>query len=182
VGAKRQAKKALELERELEAARRAHAAKAAKKTAKAERAQRAAANWEAMSPAGRRNASIATGVVFALVVGGIAWSASKDDSEGASAPSAMTTSKISDETHGEGGPFAAHDICKKFVRDRLKAPSSAKFGGFEKGDAVGGDGQYVVREHVDSENSFGAKLRSNYTCEVKVVDGTWQLVSLTGIQ
>ena len=41
---------------------------------------------------------------------------------------------------------------------------------------------YVVRGYVDAENSFGAMIRSNFTCEIcDEGDDRWPLVSLTGL-
>lgn len=56
------------------------------------------------------------------------------------------------------------------------------FGGFDDGDDITGTADhYTIREHIDAENSFGAKLRSEFTCEVRVNGDNWRLVSLTGL-
>jgi hypothetical protein len=49
--------------------------------------------------------------------------------------------------------------------------------------APGGTGRnYTVRGYVDAENSFGASIRSQYTCEIHGNgNGNWTLVSLTGL-
>lgn len=71
-------------------------------------------------------------------------------------------------------------ICHKFVRERLKSPSTAKFPTSDESTVQpisGGD--YEVTSYVDSQNAFGATLRSNYTCVVKPVEGDkWRLVDL----
>jgi hypothetical protein len=74
----------------------------------------------------------------------------------------------------------AFDACKGFVKRQLKAPSTAKFRNYyeQDGEVVvlgTGDGPYTVMSSVDSENSFGAKLRSNFTCKVTLSGGTWKL-------
>jgi len=61
--------------------------------------------------------------------------------------------------------LGAKIACKDYVKARLKAPGTAKFG-----DALvmpwKGDGCYQVSGYVDSQNSFGALLRTKYRCYV----------------
>lgn len=57
------------------------------------------------------------------------------------------------------------------VKEMLKAPSTADFPWLD-GWAIapqGGD-VYKVQSYVDAENSYGAKIRSNFSCDVIVVD------------
>jgi len=49
----------------------------------------------------------------------------------------------------------------------LKSPSSAKFPWGLKSSLISGD-KYRVANYVDSQNSFGAMIRTNYVCEVVV--------------
>ncbi|MEI3040485.1 MAG: hypothetical protein V8T90_15590 [Victivallales bacterium] len=68
-----------------------------------------------------------------------------------------------------------------FVEKRLKSPSSAKypFGAASKGAVkhIGND-VYFVKSYVDSQNSFGATIRTNFELKIKRVDNgnSWQLV------
>lgn len=55
-------------------------------------------------------------------------------------------------------------ICEGWVRDQLKAPSTARF---VDGTTTGGPTAYTVTGAVDAENSFGAKLRTDWTCDVE---------------
>jgi hypothetical protein len=58
-------------------------------------------------------------------------------------------------------------ISQQAVEKKLKAPSTAKFP-FEYDNYViykNGD-TYTVSSYVDAENSFGAKIRSNFTVEL----------------
>jgi hypothetical protein len=57
--------------------------------------------------------------------------------------------------------------CKNLVRDRLKAPSTAKFPLIERTVTKTSDGDYQVLSYVDAQNSFGAQIRSNYVCTIK---------------
>lgn len=73
----------------------------------------------------------------------------------------------------------AESACREYVSARLKAPASADFsGGVSR--AVS-DFEFVVSGEVDSQNGFGAMLRSRYTCSVRldVFDSTWALLDLS---
>lgn len=57
----------------------------------------------------------------------------------------------------------------------LKAPSTAVFPSFNEMVVNGSDGHYNVSGHVDSQNSYGATIRSNYTYNVeKDSTGKWK--------
>lgn len=74
--------------------------------------------------------------------------------------------------------YDAFNVCTQFVKARLKSPSTATFRDptANNGDTVitpSSDGQaFVITSSVDSENGFGAKLRSTYTCAVKHTTGS----------
>ncbi|MEQ9374126.1 MAG: hypothetical protein RIG68_03055 [Imperialibacter sp.] len=65
--------------------------------------------------------------------------------------------------------YEAKVVAETQVKELLKAPSTAKFSGVKdtKIEAIAGGG-YKVSGYVDSQNSFGAMLRSKYTCDVFV--------------
>lgn len=57
----------------------------------------------------------------------------------------------------------------------LKAPATAKFPTFEEMVVNGSDGRYNVSGFVDSQNSYGATIRTNYTYNVeKDPSGRWK--------
>jgi hypothetical protein len=60
---------------------------------------------------------------------------------------------------------------RQFVEKRIKSPSSADFS-FESEKSVirVNDTTFIVTGYVDSQNSFGAKLRSNYSCKITYLD------------
>ena len=65
----------------------------------------------------------------------------------------------------QNSPTQAWTLCEQFVSDRLKAPSTADFSGYSETTITGsGLGPWKVSGYVDSQNSFGAKLRSRYSC------------------
>lgn len=103
----------------------------------------------------------------------------------------LVASAGSDDEGGGGGgdsfdeqSFAAFDVCRDFVTRRLKSPGTAKFRNFHQDDGEvvvtgSGAGPYVVRSTVDSENGFGALIRSSFTCTVNHVGGeNWRLADL----
>lgn len=108
-----------------------------------------------------------------LVILGIIGSLIGGDGDGSSTPR-------------QTGPSAsmAYVMCQSFVKDRLKAPSSAKFPGmFEEtySDATTklSETQFRVRSWVDAQNSFGAMIRNNYTCTVSYTgNDNWRLDGL----
>lgn len=55
-------------------------------------------------------------------------------------------------------------LCEEAVASKLKAPSTAVFSSLTKEEL---DGRLtVVRGNVDSENGFGAMIRSSFKCHV----------------
>ena len=60
---------------------------------------------------------------------------------------------------------------RQFIEKRLKAPSTADFS-YESEKSVEkiNDTTFLVTGYVDSENSFGAKLRNNYSCKIVYLD------------
>lgn len=78
----------------------------------------------------------------------------------------------------EGSGGAAEVMCQQFVEDRLKAPTTADFDTAHSGEGP----TYTVTGTVDAENSFGAKVRSSFTCQVTYEgDERWRLDSLSGL-
>lgn len=61
--------------------------------------------------------------------------------------------------------------CEQLVEESLKAPATAEFG---ESTATRSGSEWIVTGSVDSENSFGAMLRNEFQCSVRVVDGTIQ--------
>jgi hypothetical protein len=59
-------------------------------------------------------------------------------------------------------------FAEDIVKDNLKAPSTAKVEVLSIDDL--GDNKYKVSGYVDSENSFSARIRSNFIVELKVND------------
>ncbi|MGW0938863.1 hypothetical protein [Streptomyces sp. NPDC002666] len=85
----------------------------------------------------------------------------------------------------DGKPLdeSAAVMCETFIKKRLKSPGTADFPGVASDEyaktAVLHDTKpwkYKVTGVVDSQNGFGATVRSNYVCTVSTKDDdTWTL-------
>jgi len=73
-----------------------------------------------------------------------------------------------DTTHHSADEDQVIEVCHNRVLGQLKAPATADFGG----DSVtGGEPTYTDTGYVDSENSFGAKIRTEYVCTARHTGG-----------
>ena len=71
---------------------------------------------------------------------------------------------------------SAEVMCEEFIERRLKAPGSAEY---TKPSTTKQDATYSVVGAVDSQNSFGAQVRNDYTCVIRSEgDDKWTLVDL----
>lgn len=83
-----------------------------------------------------------------------------------------------------GDEISAALMSEKFVEDKLTAPGTAKYPwsgwGSTKGHVTSlGNERYQVKAWVDAHNSFGAMIRTHYTCVLKYVgNDQWQCESL----
>lgn len=76
---------------------------------------------------------------------------------------------------------SAYTMCQQFVEDRLRAPSTADWPWVSTSDVTEhlGGGKYRVRTYVDSENAFGANVRTTIDCTVQHEEGDrWTLERL----
>lgn len=81
----------------------------------------------------------------------------------------------------EGDEGGAQVVCEDFVKRQLKSPTSADFGDVDVSQVKGP--VWEVAGEVDSDNSFGASIRNDYTCRVKFKgDDDWALVKMTGLK
>lgn len=69
---------------------------------------------------------------------------------------------------------------EQFIPTRLKAPATAKFTDVEISSDTSSVGEtYTVTGSVDSQNGFGALIRSKFTCIVHANGDRWVLNSAT---
>ena len=71
---------------------------------------------------------------------------------------------------GSGGLSGSDALtyCEKNVKEKLKAPSTAKFHWDQPVATLIQDQAYIVSGTVDAENGFGAMLRSSISCSVSL--------------
>ena len=65
----------------------------------------------------------------------------------------------------------AYLYAQECVTRELKSPASAEFPGMsvkEKHTTSLGNNEFQITSYVDSQNSFGAMIRSNFTCKIRV--------------
>ena len=76
----------------------------------------------------------------------------------------------------EPDEISAWVMTQQFVKSHLKCPSTAKFP-WAGATAIKyeGEGMYKVTSYVDSQNSFGAMIRTPFFCIVSEVNGEWVL-------
>jgi hypothetical protein len=71
---------------------------------------------------------------------------------------------------------------QQFVEAKLLSPSAAKWPWVHSDDVAEhlGNGRYMVISYVDSENAFGARIRTRFNCIVQHInDDEWRLENLT---
>lgn len=76
-------------------------------------------------------------------------------------------------------------ICQNGVKRALKTPATADFPLLDFSAGYLGKNLWTVSSYVDSENSFGATLRTKWTCKAKYISGdplsdsSWKIQSIT---
>lgn len=75
----------------------------------------------------------------------------------------ISVSKSHEDATKKINIVSARNVCEKAVKQQLKAPDTAKFT-WDKQD-VTSDTAASLSGHVSSENSFGALIATNVTCE-----------------
>jgi len=79
-----------------------------------------------------------------------------------------------------GDAIAAIAQCEAAVTQRLKAPSTADFSGFVDTEVRANPEltQVAVLGHVDSQNGFGAQIRSKYVCFLNGTRRNWAVTKV----
>lgn len=96
---------------------------------------------------------------------------------------ALGSSDSGNNSESIKGPdkMTAYFASKEFVKKNLKAPSTAKFPWYREAVVKDlGGGRFSVSAYVDAQNSFGAQIRTYYTCVLKGADElNWTLESIS---
>lgn len=72
-------------------------------------------------------------------------------------------------------------MAEKLIKPQLKAPTTAEFDyGHCKSSATHSGDTWTIRSYVDSDNSFGAHIRTHFVAKLTNVppSDTWRMVSL----
>ena len=77
----------------------------------------------------------------------------------------QTDEQVSDNNE-QNSKITALTAAQEEVKARLKSPSSADFPWGSDCVTKISDNTYVINSYVDSQNSFGAMLRTNFTCQI----------------
>jgi hypothetical protein len=70
-----------------------------------------------------------------------------------------------------GDKYGAWDVCQQTVSDMLKAPATAGYPMTSEFDITQSGETFKMRAWVDSQNSFGAQIRTFFTCVAKHTTG-----------
>lgn len=92
----------------------------------------------------------------------------------------IATSGTETETQDGSTELGACFMAQQFMTDRLKAPSSAEFENCNDATITFlGNNTYEVLSYVDSQNGFGAMLRTNYYVELYYLgDEYWRMLDI----
>jgi hypothetical protein len=77
------------------------------------------------------------------------------------------------------GPQDAYLACQTFVTNRLKAPSTAVFPDYDPSFSKPlPNMEWHITSYVDSQNGFGAQIRTSYDCLTQYKSSEWILDTL----
>lgn len=99
-------------------------------------------------------------LVFLALVAGVVFVAQGGKLTTGPAPGSAVAAAPPDNCGG--GASMAFVMSQKFVRNRLKAPSTAQFPHSSSTREIG-KCRYEVTAYVDAQNAFGAMLRTRYS-------------------
>jgi len=115
------------------------------------------------------------------------WISTPRESRSSQAPTSSNTStSATSRTRSQSAQRSAElnrsivwAMAKSFVTNYLSAPSTAKFiGSYTSAVTYLGSGRYRVTASVDAQNSFGATIRTPFTCVIVDEGGSWSLESI----
>ncbi|MCR5045005.1 MAG: zinc ribbon domain-containing protein [Treponema sp.] len=65
--------------------------------------------------------------------------------------------------------YYAYELIKSHVKGKLKSPSTAKFPSKTEVKITKNKDTYIIQGYVDSQNSFGATVRTKYIAEIQQI-------------
>ena len=101
-------------------------------------------------------------IIMLLIIGALAWWMFGPDLTNNN--NSNDSSYVAEKKYSK---LSAYTMSQTFVKEKLKSPSTAEFTcDYEKDVNQISDSMFVVNGFVDSQNGFGAMLRSSYRCVV----------------
>jgi len=104
-------------------------------------------------------------IVIMTVIGSLQNGRNASSDPSSSAPKRPSSGSSTNSSN----KFLAYYCAEDFVERKLKSPSTAKFPKtMERSKHITdlGGGKFKINSWVDSQNSFGATIRTNFTCTV----------------
>jgi hypothetical protein len=86
--------------------------------------------------------------------------------------------QLSPSSNESNKAMEAFIVSQDFVSSELKTPSEAEYPTFNDSFVTISGNIYTIRSYVDSQNSFGANIRSSYTCILKFENDLFYLQSV----
>lgn len=81
-------------------------------------------------------------------------------------------------TSPDNSKIEAYVMSQDFMKDYLTNPSTAKFPSYSKVNVIQTNNRYKVEGYVESQNSFGTTIKTNYNMILeKSEDGGWIKIS-----
>lgn len=106
-------------------------------------------------------------IAFVVIFGFLGWYLFINDDGGSAASTSGGNGGASAPKVDVGDGNAAYVACKNYVEDQLKAPSTADWPFLPPYEPQLSGTTYTIRGYVDAQNSFGAMIRTNWTCKVR---------------
>ncbi len=106
-------------------------------------------------------------IIIAIIIAIIYIMGSSGNSSSSSGNSSSSSGNSSSLSTDMTNKILAYLYAMDFVKKELKSPSTAKFPGTLekiKNTTYLGNNTYKIVSWVDSQNSFGATLRTNFSC------------------
>lgn len=117
--------------------------------------------------ANQTTATVLTIIIIGLIIYGFVSCFSSGDT---------TEKSYEDKIHDL--KIEAWVMAEQFIDKQLKAPATAKYQWFTEDNVTKIGDQYTVEIYVDSENSFGAKLRTHWKLKMEKDGDTYRLLDI----
>lgn len=77
----------------------------------------------------------------------------------------------------QANPYTVWRVCQERISTELKAPATAEFPSYDERAITHSAALWTVDSYVDAQNSFGAKLRTRYSCTASFnpTDATYRI-------